>query len=171
MKYVLAKMGFACGSSRHGAKLVEYLNVIDWAQQGCRMEEVRTLWDESLVDFHRALLAPALNGFPHPLLRSCSSQYARAGGSPEKYYREFELGACLADGILFEDFLLDKTELPFTRDIVLPAFDAVVAAHGMKPLIVRLSPPGEEESPHWFWYPGELKKHVQKHLENHANAR
>jgi len=29
---------------------------------------------------------------------------------PEDYYREFVLSACLADGILFEDFLLDKTE-------------------------------------------------------------
>jgi hypothetical protein len=48
--------------------------------------------------------------------------------------------------------------------VVLPAFDAVTAESGFKPLIVRLSPPEEENSPHWYWYPGELMAFVQERL-------
>lgn len=60
---------------------------------------------------------------------------------------------------------MDDIEGPFTRDVVLPAFDAVTAEFGLKPLIVRLSSPEEETLPHWFWYPGELKAFVQERLQ------
>jgi hypothetical protein len=87
-----------------------------------------------------------------------------SGDCSKAYYREFILRICVADGVLFEDFLLDGIEGPFTRDVVLPAFDAVTAESGFKPLIVRLSPPEEENSPHWYWYPGELMAFVQERL-------
>lgn len=160
IKRALARLGFHTGHDRHGRPLVEFANILDWGQQGRPMREVVTRWDQPLLDFHRELLATALDGEPRPFLYECAPQYARTGGTPEAYYRAF-LRVCVADGILFEDFLLDKRERPFTRDVVLPAFDAVLAETRLKPLIVRLTPPEEQTAPHWFWYPGELKTLVQ----------
>jgi hypothetical protein len=63
-----------------------------------------------------------------------------------------------------EDYLLAGSEPAFTRDVVLPVDDAVRTEFSMKPLIVRLTPPEEENSPHWFCYPGELKPLVLERL-------
>ena len=163
LKYALARMGFRCGQDRHGHRLVEYLNVMDWAQQGQPLRELRTLWGEPLATLHHELLASALNGFPHPHLYDCSHEYA-LDGCPISYYRH--LFRCfLADGILFEDYLMTNEELPFTRDVVLPAFEAVTLEFGLKPLIVRIDPTESASSPHWFWYPAELKPFVQQRLQ------
>jgi hypothetical protein len=165
IKLGLGRMGFQQGLNRHEQRLVEFVNVLDWKQQGYSLCKLETLWGQNLIAFHRELLAHALNGGAHPFVFEYSPQCARAGGTTAAIYREYLLRLCLADGILFEDFLLDETELPFTRDVVLPAIDAVTAAHGLKPLIVRLTSPEEETSPHWYWYPGELKAFVQNRLK------
>jgi hypothetical protein len=163
LKRALARMGFQHGCNRHGQRLVEFVNVLDWSRQGRALGDLETLWGQNLIAFHRELLAQALNGGCHPFVFDCSSQHARAGNSVA-YYRDF-LRICMGDVILFEDFLLDEMELPFTRDVVLPAFDAMTAEFGLKPLIVRLTSAEDETSPHWYWYPGELKAFVQERLQ------
>ncbi len=165
LKRALARMCFHHGFNRHGQTLVEYMNVLDDKQQGRPLGEVRTFWGQSLVAFHQELLTHALNGDSHPVIFDNSPQYARAGCCPTAYYREFLLRLCLADGILFEDFLLDETEIAFTRDVVLPAFEAVTGQFGMRPLIVYMTSPKELNLPHWYWYPGELKEFVNNRLK------
>jgi hypothetical protein len=171
LKRALARMGFHNGFNRHGQPLVEFVNVMNGSQQGRPMQELRTLWGQSLIAFHHELLAHAINGGGHPAVFDISAQYTRAGGTAAAYYRRFLLPLCIADGIVFEDYLLDGNELSFTRDVVLPAFDAVTAKFGLKPLIVRLSAPKEENSSHWFWYPGEMKTFVQERLQRHPEVR
>lgn len=163
-KRALARMGFQRGYSRHGQALIEFVNILDHNQQGRPFVELRTFWGQSLVAFHHELLAHALNGGIHPAIFDSSPQHAQATG-PQAYYREYLLRQCVADVILFDDYLLEGKELPFTRDVVLPAFDAVTSEFGIKPLIVRLSSPQEEALPHWFWYPKELKELVNNRLK------
>ena len=165
LKRALARMGFQRGYSRHGQALVEFVNILDDNQQGSPLGEVRTFWGQSLIAFHQELLAHALNGGSHPVVFDNSPQDARTGGCPTAYYRDFLLRLCMADGILFEDFLLDDMELAFTRDVVLPAFEAVTEQFGMRPLIVYMTSPKELNLPHWYWYSGELKTFVQQQLQ------
>ena len=164
IKRALARLGFHNGHDRHMRPLVEFASILDWSQQGLLMCDVRTHWGQSLLDFHRELFDLAMDGAPRPFLYECTPQYARAGCTPKAYYHVF-LRVCVADGILFEDFLLDQNELPFTRDVVLSSFDAVVAETGLRPLIVRLSSQEEQTAPHWFWYPGELKSEVTGRIQ------
>lgn len=164
LKRALARMGFQQGYNCHGQPLVEFVNVLNDNQQGRSLGDLQTFWGQCLFDFHHELLAHALNGGRHPVIFDCSPQHAHVDGTASAYYREFLLRNCLADCILFDDFLLEGKELSFTRDVVIPAFEAVTAEFGFKPLIVRLSSSEEEDSPHWFWYSGELKSFVQKRL-------
>ncbi len=138
---------------------------MDGSQQGRPLRELQTFWGQGLTSFHHELLTHSLNGNEHPVVFDSSPQYFRAGGSAAAYYRNFLFRLCLADGVLLEDYLLTGKELAFTRDVVLPAFEAVTSEFGIKPLIVRLTPPEEEDAPHWFWYPGELKAFVQERME------
>jgi len=164
LKCALARMGFHNGFNRHGQPLVEFVNVMNSSQQGRPLKDLQTFWGQSLIAFHHELLAHTLNGGVHPVVFDSSPQYFRAGGTAAAYYRKFLLPLCVANCIVFEDYLLDGKELSFTHDVVLPAFDAVTVEWGIKPLIVRLSPSGEEVSPDWFWYPGELKSFVLERL-------
>jgi hypothetical protein len=168
LKRGLARMGFHGGVNRHGEPLVEFVNVMNGSQQGRPLRELQTFWGQSLTSFHHEILTHSLNGDEHPVVFDSSTQYIRAGGSAAAYYRKFLFRLCIADGILLEDYLLTGKELTFTRDVVLPAFEAVTTEFGMKPLIVRLTPPDDENAPHWFWYPGELKPFVLERLARAA---
>jgi hypothetical protein len=164
LKRALARMGFHNGWNRHEQPIVQYLGILNDSQQGRPFGELKTCWGQDLISFHHEFFAHFLNGGVHPAVFDSSEQYIRAGGSAAAYYRKFLLRVCIADGILFDDYLLEGKERNFTRDVVLPAFDAVTAECGMRPLIVRLSPPEEEASPHWFWYPGEMKAFVLERM-------
>jgi len=165
LKRALARMGIQRGHNRHGQALVEFINVLDDNQQGRPLAELKTFWGQYLIAFHHELLAYVLNGGGQPTVCDTSRQCARAGGTPAACYRDFYLQLCVADGILFEDFLLDQLELPYTRDVVLPAFDEVTTRFGLRPLIVHITLPEERNSPHWYWYPRELKEFVKNRLK------
>lgn len=167
IKRALVKLGFARRelTEDNTIPLVEHFRIVGKNPNSPLLCEMQTKWKQSLVAFHHEMVTNTLNGGGHPLLAEYSQHYADAGARPAVYYAEL-LRVAIADGILFEDFLLDETELPFTRDVVLPAFDAVTAAHGLKPLIVRLTSPEEEASPHWYWYPVELKAFVQERMSS-----
>lgn len=168
LKLALANMGFQDGFNRHGQPIVEFLNILNHNQQGRPMAELKTFWGQDFISFHHELLSLSLNGHEHPVVFESSPQYLRVRNSAAEYYRKFLFRLCIADGILVEDYLLAGQELAFTRDVVLPAFNAVTAEFGLNPLIVRLTPPEEENSSHWFWYPGEMKAFVQERLERAA---
>jgi hypothetical protein len=165
IKHALVRPGFVLEKKTaiNSNSLVEHFKITGKfpIQPLCEMQ---TRWGQSLIEFHHEMLASTLKGGEHPLLNDCSQRYANAGARPAVYYPEF-LRVAVADGILFEDFLLDETEWRFTRDVVLPAVDEVTARFGLRPLIVRITSTEEETLPHWFWYPAELKPFVQQRLQ------
>jgi hypothetical protein len=118
---------------------------------GRRISELKTLWGEGFVEFHHEFLHER---FPH--LRDkhvdISSWLKESGSGAKDYYQKF-FTLFLKDGILFENFLLDKKELNFTKEIVLPAIINIEKATGKKPLIVALEPTKHEGDKFWNSYP------------------
>ena len=160
VKRALGRLGFMQTLKPGEPPFVEYVNVMSWRHQGQCLYDLKTRWGQNLALFHRELLCHVLDGHGHPIIHDFSPQYARAG-APAAYYRHI-FSACITNGILFENFMLDDTELNFTRDVVLPAYDDTVAQYGAKPLIVRLCPKDTEASQHWYWYPNDLKAFVSQ---------
>jgi len=144
---------------------LERLQVIDWAQQGRPMRQLLTLGGRPLAHFHREWMHRVVPERERPSIFECSEQYERISGCVHAYYRTL-LSLCVADGILFEDFLPDATELPFTQAVVLPAFRAIQEELGCRPLIARLCPFGTAHDSRWNSYAGELRPIAQSLLES-----
>ena len=157
IKRALVKLGFVMGkeSENDPLPLVEHFKIVGRHPNSQPLCDMRTRWKQSLVAFLHEMFSSMLNGERHPILAEYSQHYADAGARPAAYYSDL-LRVAIADGILFEDFLLDETEWCFTRDVVLPAVNEVTARFGLRPLIVRITSPEEEASPHWYWYSGDL---------------
>ncbi len=166
-KYHLAKMSFYKGVGKKGGEKREDITLVDFDEtHGKPIVSVKTVWGESLVDFHHNLL---LSRFPHlkELLFDGSAWYAKHGGSPEKYYKKF-LALFFNNGILFENFFLNHKELAFTRDIFLPAFIELYHETGLKPLIVALEPTQIEGDEFWLHHPYAHKEVVENHIRSHT---
>ena len=68
--------------------------------------------------------------------------------------------------VWFDDFDLLDSETAFTNEIVLPAFEEAQARFGVKPLIVRISDPGEHQrDPFWWCYSKAAKEFVDEHIK------
>jgi hypothetical protein len=151
-------------------KSVVHIKVVGRHPNSQPLCDMHTRWGQSLVEFHHGLYAHELNGLGNAFFVDYSRQYAIAGANPQEQYPEV-FRAAVADGIIFEDFLVDETECQFTREVVLPAFDEVTERFGLRPLIVRIASVGQEESPDWLWYPGRLQAFVQDCRRNCVDGR
>lgn len=154
-KHALGKMHFYGGKGKLGGAKIETLNIIDFnTYNGKKINEVKTLWGQSLVDHHHELLD--LEYVNHEIkpyhLFDSSDWFSKSGGSAKEYYKNF-LTLFVQNGILFENFMLDQKEMAFTRDVFLPAFIEVIRQTGHKPLIVALEPTDIEGDKFWLCYP------------------
>lgn len=130
------------------------LRVIDFQCNGQRFDEIPSLNGCSLVEFHHRLLAHV-----HPKLadrvREASDWIFAASQISPRYLHLLSLA--ITDGILFENFFLDDPEeRRFMEERILPSFHRITELFGVKPLIVRLFSPEEENTPVCWEYPGEL---------------
>lgn len=139
------------------------INVINFSQQGRPIRDIRTLWGQPLVDFHHELMQAEWPELSPDAFWDASDWYHQRG-NPKSYYTDF-FSLFIAHSILFEVFLLDDVELPFTRDIVLPAFEEVWTRYGLKPLVVRMVP-AESETDYRYWlsYSPTVKKYTEERL-------
>lgn len=160
MKHALACLRFQTLDGKGS----ERLHVIDWAQQGRPMRQLVTLGGRPLAHFHREWLNRVVPECERPSIFECSDQYEGISGCVHAYYRTL-LSLCVADGILFEDFLPNATERPFTQAVVIPAFRAIQEETGCRPLIARLCPFGTAHDSRWNSYAGELRPIAQSLLE------
>ena len=130
---------------------------------GKPLEKVKTLWGQSFVDFHHEMLGavPDFAGVPCLDL----SDWCHRNGPAAKVYYQRYLSLFVSNAILFETFPDDDEVGPFTRGIVIPAIERIMAENGgLKPLIVPLDPDGDEGGPHWYRYPVSLEPLVLKKL-------
>ncbi|MCA9364534.1 MAG: hypothetical protein KC736_01440 [Candidatus Moranbacteria bacterium] len=154
-KYFLGRLYFSdCieeSSQRRSFRVVDY-NTFD----GLPLQDVQTLKDVSLIDFHRQFFLRAVGG-GSVRIAPFSDWVSRHGSSPDRYYVDFFI-LCSYFGVLFENFLITGRERSFTEKVILPAFDKACALTGTQPLIVRLESVGSEDVDGWFHY----KKNYQE---------
>ena len=151
--HILQKVG------KKNESVVERITIMDFNKHGSKkLGEVKTLWDEPLVEFHRKLFIAhdydmqGLNFF------EASDWYRNNGEKPANFYINlFMLFIC--NGILFENFLTSKNlEGDFTEKIVLPAMEKVLNLIGVKPLIVPLEPLDLETENFWYHHTPKVKE-------------
>ena len=151
------------GSEKDGSPHFEKIKIIDFnVQNGKKMKEVTTLWDESLESFHKNLFE--VYGYDRSNLHfhDVSEWFNNNGGKATEFYVNFiTLFTCF--GILFENFIfLEGSEGDFTRKVVLPAIKKATEITGMKPLIIPIGPIEIETDGLWFHHLPKIKKNILK---------
>ena len=139
---------------------IEKITIINFNKyNGKKLKEVKTIWKEPLINFHRKLFefynykAKDINFY------DASFWFKKNGGEASGYYANFLLlFTCF--GILFENFLLNENNDnngKFTKDVVLPAIEKVINLIGLKPLIVPITPIDIEKDNFWISYYPDIK--------------
>lgn len=162
-KHALGKLFFYGGTGKKGGARIEALKIIDFNESNGRpINELKTLWGQSLIEFHHELLQKCFRK-TSPETFDASEWFGNNGKTAYGYYRAF-ISLFVKEAILFENFMLHGTEGEFTRDIFLPAFLDVWRETGRKPLIVSLEPTDIEGDRFWLCYPNEDRAYVERKL-------
>lgn len=160
-KYALGRLHFFIGRSKNDSFMIEKKRVIDFNTDcGKKISEIRTLWGELFTDFHHDMFFAANpNLSKEKNIFDNSEWFYDVGGNTKSYYAAL-LSLVIKHGILFENFMLDKKEISFTREVFLPAFIELYKKTGLKPLIVALEPTDIEGDEFWISYPREEREKV-----------
>lgn len=138
---------------------IKKIKIVDFnAYDGKKLKEVFTLWDESLVDFHKKLFL--CHGYNLDDFYSCDvSEWLKKNGEKAvDFYTKF-LALFVCHGILFENFLISKDdEGNFTKSLVLPTIEKIMNILEVKPLIVPLEPLDLEAETFWFHHLNRVNK-------------
>lgn len=127
---------------------------------GKRLCEVKTLWGESLIGFHKKLFEVERVKYTEDLFLDVSDWLKMHGGSPKDFYKNF-LALFMMNGILFENYLIeDENENRILHECILPAFKEIYEETGLKPLIVALEPTHVEGDLYWMCYSKEVDKYI-----------
>lgn len=164
-KYHLGKIVFGSRSHRCGTRSIMTVDFNEYA--GKKISEVKTIWGQSLVDFHDELLQYSLMKESKSAINQFegSEWLSSLGRTAKEYYPKLLL-LFLQNGILFENFLLkEKWESTFTKEVFLPAFIKIVTETGIKPLIVSFLPIESEGTSFWNYYPEEYFEFVSNKIE------
>lgn len=151
-KHSLGKIRFDKGVNKSGQRTFESKVIIDFNNSdNLPIRDVKTLWGQSLVDFHHELFQ-----ISHPKYLSkvhdISDWISKHGPDAKSYYQKF-FTLFLRDAVLFENFLLEKNEKSFTRNVILPAVLKLQKETGYKPIVVALEPTDVEGDDFWLSHP------------------
>ncbi len=165
-KHSLGQLHIQNKRDRNGDECVEKISVIDFNKaNGKKLKEIKTLWGEPLIDFHKNLFdLYGLEGFS--FIEEEKDWYKKKGDeTPLDFYINFFL-LLTCYGILFENFLIEKNddESEFTKEIILPALDEVVRLTGVKPLIVPIGALELENEDFWYHHLSIIKNNIKKKI-------
>lgn len=163
-KHSLGQLRIAEDVDVNGDYNAEKMTVIDFnLYNGKKISEIKTLWGESLVDFHSRLFnVYDYNNIDDFFSYDASDWFKKNGDKAVNYYSNLFL-LFICNGILFENYLTsDDGDGYFTKNIVLPAFDNVYSTFGIKPLIVPLGPLDIEHDPLWYYHLPKVKNNILK---------
>lgn len=163
-KYHLCRMYFHHGIGKHGGGKIECSHVVNFnTMEGKKMHKVRTIWNESVVDFHHGLLEKTKPEINRDDIVDFSKWFDKHKKKTRHWYLHY-LALFICHGILFENFIMDNGEKEFTEKKILPSFHALVKKFGVRPIVVPISPIESENDLYWWLYPGHIKKHLK--IEN-----
>ena len=160
-KHSLGQLHIQKGLNKHGHDQKEKITIVDFnISNGKKLREIKTLWNEPLIDFHRKLFE-TYNIDKNNLYFYEASQWLREnGGSAMEYYSNFFI-LFVCHGILFENFLISGKEKDFTEKVVLPAINEVIKKTGLKPLIVPFEPFDTEIEDYWIHHLSHIKNNIK----------
>ena len=163
IKVPLAKLPILKGNDKNGEEIIEKLTVIDFNKnQGKRFCDIRTKWNQSMVDFHRELSANSDISHIEIVNESAWIDKHYRGTLYKQYVHVLTL--MCAHGILMEAFFID--EIDFVKKIVKPAFMEVEKNIGVRPLIVEHINHKEELERMWDAYPESLSSIIKSKLSS-----
>ncbi len=164
-KYALCKLHFFSESAAN-IKECPTLKLIDFNRfEGKAFADIRTLSDETLVDFHHGLLHEYLGEETTRgiAIEDFSDWFNRTRYATEHYYFYY-LSLFVCHGVLFENLLMSDDEREFTETKILPSFKRIEEEFGVKPLIHPITPTENEDDFRWWTYPGDVKLIAEKRL-------
>lgn len=159
-KASMAKMVFFHGRDNHGDMITTSRHIIDLngKHEKKKIIDITTLWGDNFVDFHHL----AFKTFCKDAHICDGSEFYKNMGKCAKEYYPYILALYIRNGILFENYLLNKHEEKFMREVLFPAFKFVEKKFGLKPLIVPIAPQNEADSKYWWCYPEFIKTLIPK---------
>ncbi len=160
-KYHLCKLFFHNGNGKNGGAKISTKSVVDFNKfEGIKFNKMKTLWGEDFVDFHHHISHGALPNTKNQI-HDFSNWFKKGIAKSKRYYYAHYLSLFLCHGILFENFLTNEEEIEFSIKKVIPSFNMIEKKFGLKPLIVPLTPVGEENNLYWWCYPEHIKKFMR----------
>jgi hypothetical protein len=160
-KHSLGQLQVQDKIDKNGNECIEKITIIDFNKSnGKKLKDIKTLWGESLIDFHKRLFdLYKLKDFS---FLEETSWYKKGDEKPVDFYVNFFL-LVTCFGILFENFLIDgdEIEVDFTNNVVLPALKKVVDLTGVKPLVVPVGDLELETEDFWYYHLPIVKKAIK----------
>lgn len=135
----------------------ENITVVDFnSANGKNLRDVRTVWGESLIQFHNNLFRQIAPNTSFQIHDESVWLPSRVRGNPLEYYK-YLLPLFITHGILFEDYIeKDRGEIQFLKSVIVPAFRYVEKQFGLRPLITHLVPTSLESQRFWIGYPRKI---------------
>jgi hypothetical protein len=168
VKRALGKLPICRRVTQKGKKINEHyenVTIIDFnGADGKALSEIKTLWGEGLIDFHKRLFSE-LN-IEHVEIPDDAEWLDRHHrGRLLEHYKHL-LALFVAHGIFFENYnTSDPEEIEFIKTVLRPACEFVEKKFGYKPLIVQIFPTTPESYRFWISYPTGIVKAVQESLQ------
>lgn len=167
-KFELANLPFTTGLNKNGKTMTKREKIINFDHaEGRRLCDLKTLWGESLVDFHHWFLCalfPIMKGRVVDVY-----EWTKRHGSTARERYQSVMTLALTHFILFDDYDIFAGEDTFTLDVVLPSFKKVEAEFDLRPLVVRISKPNQYMiDPYWWCYSKETKDIMERHKQEYV---
>lgn len=170
-KYHLGKLFFSRRLKNNKIVSVDTLKIVDFNKdEGKYFNNIKTVWGESIIDFHHKLLQSEVPELKDKILNF--SEWFNETRESSDFYYLYYLSLFVCHGVLFENFLVgDKQERSFINEKFLPSFREVERLFGVKPLIYPLLPFEEENNPYPFWcsYPEDMEMRIGVKMRKRKN--
>lgn len=173
LKKALGRMHVTTGITKHDSGFREHfenVRVVDFnTASGQAFRDIKTLWGESLADFHNHLFTQ-VTGLRTEIVDDSDWIDRHHREHLAHHYRKF-LALFILHGVLFEDYSLDdKEEQKFIRSVLKPAYRFVEKKFGYKPLIATLTPTNVESPDYWVSYPHKVLAIIKEKKEGGGHS-
>ncbi len=153
LKRNLGKMPIRFGTDKHNKPIVKKITIVDFQTAvGKKIKDVQTIFGVPLAEFHANLLTQ-VSPYEFEIVDESSWVTRNHRGELLEHYKKF-LSLLILHGIMFE--LYEPEDLPFVKNILLPAIQFVQRKFDCLPLITNLVPQELETSRDWNSYPPEV---------------
>jgi hypothetical protein len=165
-KYSIANLPCRTGNPHDSFNGVKHVKIINFKNtEGKKLSSLKTLWNESLVDFHHRML---FSSFPEMKDRILDmSEWFKKNKSPINYYK-LVFSIAISQAVYFEDFFSFDEESDFVKNIVIPAFIEVKDKFNITPILVRISETDDEyrNQSNEMFYSQEILNLIEQKLKN-----